>query len=102
MDGGCFTRMSPFVNLQIGSIGVLDITTLTAKSHLDPSMEFGVLFQDCIGDKALATDIAKPRFVTRMSQQMSLKMNLLYEAFVTIFAYVWPFACMNLRMLSQS
>ena len=55
---GTLSRMSSLVYLQIGCIGILDVTALTAKGHLNTSMEFGVLFQDRISDEPLATDIA--------------------------------------------
>ena len=60
--------MSSFMDFQVSCIGVLGIAAQAAKTHFDPSMKLGMLFQNGIGDKTLSTDIAKPGLVTRMSQ----------------------------------
>jgi hypothetical protein len=56
------------MNFQVSCIGVLGIAAQAAKTHFDPSMKLGMLFENGIGDKTLSTDIAKPGLVTRMSQ----------------------------------
>lgn len=90
-----------FMHSQIGQIGISCIAIGARKSLFGPRMKLGMLLQNGVGDEAFAADVAEPRLVPGMSQQMRLQMNLLDEALVAKLALMPAIIGMNPGMLSE-